>query len=257
MASIPSAWAANVVMIRCVSTGCGDGFNIFKADHVAARERRARLGTEDQILNRARTGAPGDERLQPRRSSRVRRPRLPHQPGRVRINVIGHGHPPHELLLPDNILAVQELGQLRQLVTRRRSRDPDFFLLGGIIQLDQEHEAVQLGFRQRIRSFLFDRILRGQHQEGRLQSERLAHHRDLLLLHRFQHGGLRLRRSAVDLVGQDHVGEDRTMHKFELAAAACLVLQDVRPGDVHRHQVGGELDPAELQRHRLRELPDQ
>ena len=47
------------------------------------------------------------------------------------------------------------------------------------------------------------------------------------------------------------------MDELELAPAVGPVLEDVRSGDVHRHQVGRELDAAELQRHRLGQLADQ
>ena len=87
--------------------------------------------------------------------------------------------------------------------------------------------------------------------------ERLADHRDVLLLHRLEHRRLRLRWGAVDLVGQHDVGEDRPVDELELAPAAGRVLEDVGAGDVHRHQVGRELDAAELQRHRLGQLADQ
>jgi hypothetical protein len=41
--------------------------------------------------------------------------------------------------------------------------------------------------------------------------------RHLPLLHRLQQRRLRLGRRAVDLVGQQHVGEDRPLHEAELA----------------------------------------
>ena len=89
----------------------------------------------------------------------------------------------------------------------------------GIVQLDQEHEPVELRLGQRIGPFLLDRVLRGQHEERRLEVERLADHRDVLLLHRLEQGRLRLRRGAVDLVGQHDVGEDRPVDELELAPA--------------------------------------
>jgi hypothetical protein len=49
---------------------------------------------------------------------------------------------------------------------------------------------------------------------------------------------------AVDLVGQQQVGEDRTRLEAELALAV-LLDQDVGADDVGRHQVGRELDAVE------------
>ena len=78
------------------------------------------------------------------------------------------------------------------------------------------------------------------------------------LLHRLQQRGLGLGGGAVDLVGEDHVGEDRPGDERELAAAGLgVVLEDVGPGDVRRHHVGRELDPAERQAEDLRHRADQ
>ena len=67
-ASIPSACAAKVVIRRCVSTGDGDVLDVLQPHHVAAEQRRAGLGPEDQVLHGPRAGAPGHQRLEPRRA---------------------------------------------------------------------------------------------------------------------------------------------------------------------------------------------
>jgi hypothetical protein len=46
---------------------------------------------------------------------------------------------------------------------------------------------------------------------------RAAETGDGMLLHRLEHGRLGLGRGAVDLVGQDDLGEDRTLAKLEVA----------------------------------------
>ena len=75
-----------------------------------------------------------------------------------------------------------------------------------------------------------------------------------MLLHRLQQGGLGLGRGAVDLIGQDHVGKDRTAEEAEEpAAGGGVFLEHVGAGDVARHQVGGELHPAERELERLGE----
>ena len=45
---------------------------------------------------------------------------------------------------------------------RRLADDLDFFVFGEIVNDDVEHEPVELRFRQRIGSFQFDRVLRGE-----------------------------------------------------------------------------------------------
>jgi len=70
--------------------------------------------------------------------------------------------------------------------------------------------------------------------------------RDLALLHGLQQRGLRLGRGAIDLVGQHHVGEDRSPGEDELLT---LGVEDAAAGDVGRQQIRRELDAAELARH--------
>ena len=70
--------------------------------------------------------------------------------------------------------------------------------------------------------------------------------------HRLEQGRLRLRRGAIDLVGEQHVREHRPAREDELALAV-LLEQHARAGDVGRHQVDGELDAVEAQVQRLPE----
>ena len=109
-----------------------------------------------------------------------------------------------------------------------------------------EHEAVLLRLRQRVGALLLDRVLRGEHEER--IDERVPHaaHAHLPLLHRLEERGLRLRRRAVDLVGEDDVGEQRPLEEPQLPRArGPVLLEHVGADDVGRHQVGRELDAAE------------
>ena len=65
-----------------------------------------------------------------------------------------------------------------KVVAGRRARDLDLLVFRRVVELDQEHEPVELRFGQRIRAFLLDRVLRRQHEERRLELERLADDRD-------------------------------------------------------------------------------
>ena len=51
-----------------------------------------------------------------------------------------------------------------------------------------QQKSIQLAFRQRIRAFEFDRVLRGDHDERRWQPMRLTVDRNLSFAHRFQQG---------------------------------------------------------------------
>ena len=94
-------------------------------------------------------------------------------------------------------------------------------------------------------------------KNGSVSRCRCAARGDLMFLHRLQQRRLRLGRRAIDFVGQDDVGEDRAFEELEAAAAGRLVFLDhFRAGDVGRHQVGRELDAAELQRQGIGQRAD-
>ena len=151
---------------------------------------------------------------------------------------------------------------------RRRSSDPavpvvidedaPLFLGGRILDHDVEHEAIELRLGQRIGAFLLDRILRREHEQRPLEVVADAGDGDLVFLHRLEQRRLRLRRRAVDLVGEDDVGEDRPADEPDDALAGRAVLLDhFRAEDVGRHQVGRELDAVEPQVDGLGELLDE
>ena len=77
------------------------------------------------------------------------------------------------------------------------------------------------------------------------------------LLHGFQERRLRLGRSAIDLVCQHDVREDRPVQEAEGALAGrAILLQHLCAGDVGRHQVGSELNAIKGEVHAVRERAD-
>ena len=79
-----------------------------------------------------------------------------------------------------------------------------------------------------------------------------------VLLHGLQHRRLRFGRRAVDFVRQDQIGKNRTRQELKPPLATGRVLLDnVRAGDVRRHEVGGELDSAEGKVQRPGQATDQ
>ena len=89
---------------------------------------------------------------------------------------------------------------------------------------------------------MLDRVLRGDHHEGRRQLVRDAVGRDLPLGHGLEEGGLGLRRCAVDFVGQQYVAEHRTRSELEGVGSS---VPDTHSGDVGREEVWGELHSTE------------
>src|SRR4028118_2080052 len=68
---------------------------------------------------------------------------------------------------------------------------------------------VPMGRRERIRPLGLDRVLGGQHEEGRGHAVRAGADGDLVLLHHLQQRALHLGRGAADLVGPQGATERR------------------------------------------------
>lgn len=112
--------------------------------------------------------------------------------------------------------------------------------------VDLEEESVELGLRDGIRALEFDRVLRGEHEERIGQGARLAEERDGMFLHGFEHGGLRLRRRAVDFVGEQDVREDRSFDESEGSPSLSVFFEHGCSGNIGRGQVRSELNASEI-----------
>src|SRR5687767_1765332 len=112
----------------------------------------------------------------------------------------------------------------------------------GVPHRHADQEAVELGLGQGKSPLVFDRVLGGKDDEWLRQRMSHAVDGDLTLLHRFQQRGLSLRCGAVDLVGEDELGYDRTRTVFE---AVSLLVEDIDSGHVAGEEIGGELNALE------------
>ncbi len=132
----------------------------------------------------------------------------------------------------------------------------DLLLLSllGITEAMAEHEPVELRLGQLEGAALLDRVLGGDHQERGRQLECLVADRDAPLLHGFEHGALDLGGRAVDLVGQEQVGEDWPLVHAEIIGP---LVQDLRPDDIRREQIDRELDAGETEVDRFGQDRDQ
>ena len=226
-----------------------------------AGQHRPRLGSQNQVLTRPRPGAPTEIVLDDLRLIRIGiRPdtRRPHQSQRVPNHMVRHGNRSHERLHPLDARLVEHGRDVGLRARGRTPNDLELLGLGRVPNQDLVHEAVELGLGQRIRALLLDGVLRREDEERAGQRVLHATHRHLPLLHRLEQRRLRLGRRAVDLVGQNHIRKHRPAHKPQLAMPRGLVLLDhLRARDIARHQVGGELDPAEIKAERARDRRDQ
>ncbi len=147
--------------------------------------------------------------------------------------------------------------ELGQRIARGGAGDLDFFGFGRVIEFDEEHETVELRFGEGIGAFLLDRILRGEDQERLFEGKCFADGSDFIFLHGLEHGGLRFWRGTIDFVGQHDVGKHGTVDEVKFAAPVGRILENVGAGDVHRHEVGRELDAAEMERHGFSHLANE
>ena len=121
--------------------------------------------------------------------------------------------------------------------------DLAFFLARGVSDLEFEHEAVELGFWEGVGTFLLERVLGGENDEGVGQFVRCFADGDLAFSHGLKEGALDLCGCPVDFVGEDEVGEERPLFGGELAGAWIV---DQRSDEISWEKVRGELDALEL-----------
>ncbi len=131
-----------------------------------------------------------------------------------------------------------------QAVSVERGKHLAFGGAIGVAEAQAQHEAVELRIGQRIGAGEIERVLGGDDEERGGQQVAVAVDRHLALGHRLEQGTLCLRRRAVDFIGEQELGEQRSRMEFERARFA---LVDADPDNVRRQQVARELDTLEAE----------
>ena len=124
----------------------------------------------------------------------------------------------------------------------------------GIADRGGHREPVQLAFHQRVGAALRQGVLGGDHQVGAGERPGLAVDGDLLFLHGLEQGRLGAGRGAVELVDQDHVGEDRPGPELPGAGVRC---EDRHARHVGGQEIGVPLDARQLGPERDGQRPGQ
>ena len=112
----------------------------------------------------------------------------------------------------------------------------------GVTHLNPHQETVQLRLGQRVGPVILDGVLSGDDHEGFRQRIGTTFDCGLPLVHGLEQSGLRFRRGAINFVGQQDVGENRTRLKLEFLASGTV---DGDAQHVARQHVAGELDALE------------
>ena len=226
-------------------------------DVEAAAQEGVNLGGQHQRLAGPRTGAVADVAASQLRRFRQVGMGRQHQASRIVSQIACNRY------LAGELLELQDAGPVGDRLHRvlegagRAAKDLMQLLPRGVAHVELEEEAIELGLRQRVGPLHLDRVLGGQDEEWPRELVRFVGDGDGLLLHRLEQGRLGLGGGAVDLVGQDQVGEDRARLEAEMARAAGVLADDVGAHHVGRHQVRRELDAAVAQVDSLGQRPDQ
>src|SRR6266849_9075227 len=132
--------------------------------------------------------------------------------------------------------------RIERIVANAFAQDFLFGFVRGIAHFDAHQKTVELRFGQGVGAVMLDGILRGDYEKWLGKWKRFTVDGDLRFVHGFEKRGLRARRSAVDFVGEDDVGENRSGTKFKFARFGIV---DADAENIAGEQVRGELDALE------------
>ncbi|SPD86340.1 conserved protein of unknown function [Micropruina glycogenica] len=223
----------------------GDRLHVGGQHVVTAVNQRQRTGRGDQAQGGARRATDLDHRGQVGHAELSRGASGQHQPHDVLGHQVVHEHVRGLVLQLFDPVGVQHVGGLGRRHAHA-AQDLELFVAARVRHVDLEQKAVALRLGQRVDALGLDRVLGGDHDERLRHRVGGAADRHLPLGHQFQHRRLHLGRGSVDLVGQHEVDEHRAQRDVELLLPGRV---DARADDVGGHQVGGELNAAEVAAH--------
>ena len=126
---------------------------------ITSIEQCMRLGTEHQVLTRTGTCSPADIFPHQVRRLFTVRPAGPDQTKSVTGDVIRDWKLPDKLSNFTDTFRIHHRLDIDLLVIRRLLDNRQFLLAVRVIDLDMEHETIELGLGKRVGPFLFDRVL--------------------------------------------------------------------------------------------------
>src|ERR1039457_643468 len=207
-----------------------------------ARNESARLHRAEEALRAARRDA--EEQV-------LAAPRAPDDREHVIHELAGNGDALGSGLRGSQLLERERRRERRQdTVGAAREEKAPLVLRRGIAERDAHEEAVELRLGERVRAEILHRVLRREDEERLGQRPGDAVGGDGPLAHRLQERRLRLRRRAVDLVGQEHRREYGARVKLELLRPH---VEDREAEDVGRQRVRRELYAMDADAERLAE----
>ena len=220
--------------------------HVFTRHVVTAPQNRSRLASQNQKLRRAQRGAPRHPLIHKVRCSRCRRSAGVDQAHGITGDNVRRRHLLHQTLKRSDL--IRRHYSFEVVILRRGGLldHRDFIFFRQVANLHIEHEAIELRFRQRVRTLHLDRVLGGQNKKWPRQIVTEALHRHAPLLHRFQQCRLGLGWRAIDFVSQHDIREQRPANELHGPVSRSAILFDYFcPRDVSRHQVRRKLNALE------------
>jgi len=164
----------------------GDFANVVDGDRESAVHGGECLAAVNQELPRPRPGAPIDQLAHEVGGPIALGPRGPHQPRHILDDVLANRDRAHQFLQVQDRAAGEHLANFGLFVARGGRKDRLFLEGRGVVDLDVEHEPVELRFGQRIGAFLLDWVLGCDRKERLWQGISRLTNRDFSLLHGLQ-----------------------------------------------------------------------
>ncbi len=230
---------------------CGERVDIFQGDVESAMEQRAGFARHHDLLASSRSGSPLDALRYPFQRVGLFGPQRANHVQDILFDILWERDKPYDLLESQDLRTGDDRSYLPGSGSGGPFDDLALLLSRWIVHDGLKQESVALGFGQRIRSLLFDRILGRQNKKWFGQFVRLSSDGHRMLLHGLEQRGLRLGGSAIDFVREEDLRKDGTFCECELPVACLGLLNNVCSGNVRGHQVGCELNAMELEIHGL------
>src|SRR5262249_26360043 len=139
--------------------------DVLRRHRRSTREERMRLGAEYECLSCARTCAPPHRALHEWRCRWVIRTCRTSKRRRETQRRLRCSDVANSTLQRDRFISTQHGTKRLGRCAGGGAKDRDFVVHVRVAHTNVEQEAIELRFRQWIRAFLLDRVLRGQHEE--------------------------------------------------------------------------------------------
>lgn len=204
-----------------VHHGCDNFFDVVGSHESSAANCRHCLAASEQSDRRTRAASESQVFVVPSLVNDLKQ-----VVADSRIDVNG----PNRLLCRDQLFGGGDGGhRINRMFELQQVQHPQLFFDGRVSKREPHQETVELGFGQRERAFVIDRVLSCDDEEGRIQRVGFSVDRDAGFCHGFQQRGLRSRRGSVDFVGEQDLREHRAGTEFELRV---LLVEDRCAGDI-------------------------